>query len=332
MVVSTTIDKYLYVFVNVNHDDNIQITSSDYQTFYRHDPHKALLWDGPLALPRAILHHFGLQRGISLFLASEVPPGTGLGSSSAATVAIIKALSTACGLPLSSQEIAELACYIEIDKLGMPIGKQDQYAAAFGGLNLITFAREAVTVESPKVAPQTLQRLQDNILLFFTGTARDSAEILSRQKRSSEKDEPGVVEALHAVREMALEVKHCLEKGNLHRCGELLDLNWQYKKRFASGVTNSFIDECYTLALEKGAIGGKITGAGGGGFLMLYCEEQHRERVTQALEARGLRRLDFHFDTSGARVLINAGLRLPGSRWEILQPQPSAADDQILAR
>jgi D-glycero-alpha-D-manno-heptose-7-phosphate kinase len=331
MVVSTTIDKYFYAFVNVNDDDNIQITSSDYRTFYRHNPNKAMLWDGPLALPRAIFHHFGLRHGVSMFLASEIPPGTGLGSSSAVAVAIVKAISTACGLSLSRQKIAELACYIEIDKLGKPIGKQDQYAAAFGGLNVFTFAEEGVSVESLKVTPEAVQRLQENILLFFTGTARDSAQILSSQKRSTEKDEHQVIEALHAVRDMAVEVRHCLEKGDLCRYGELLDLNWHNKKRFAPGITNSFIDECYALALEKGAIGGKITGAGGGGFLMLYCEAPHREKVTRALEERGLHRMDFHFDTAGARVLMNAGLRLPNSRWETLRPQPLVVSGQTLA-
>lgn len=309
-VVSTTIDKYFYVFLNVNEDDEIQISSSDYHTFYRHDPDQVLLVDGDLALPKAVLNHFGLDKGLSMFLASEIPPGTGLGSSGSVAVAMVKAISTACGSNLSKEEIAELACHIEIEQLGMPVGKQDQYAAAFGGLNLITFTSEGVAVERLNVAPEIGRRLERNLLLFFTGSSRDSAKILKEQKRSSERDDPQVMAALHAVKEMALEVKACFERGDLSRFGELLDLNWQHKKRFASGITNPLIDECYALALANGAVGGKITGAGGGGFLMLYCEPEHQARVTEALEAKGLMRMNFRFERDGARVLLNAGLRL----------------------
>lgn len=313
-VVSTTIDKYFYVFLNVNEDGDIQITSSDYRTFYRHDRRQPLIPDGDLSLPKAILRHFGIRQGLSMFLASEIPPGTGLGSSGTVAVALVKALSTACGLLLSKGEVAELACTIEIEELGMPVGKQDQYAASFGGLNFITFTKEGVTVEPLEIAPETRRRLERNLLLFFTGSARDSATILSRQKKSSEKDDPEVIAALHAVKELANEVRNCFERGDLRRFGELLDLNWQNKKRFAPGVTTPFIDECYELALAKGAIGGKITGAGGGGFLMLYCEEENQDRVTAALEAKGLSRMNFRFETEGARVLMNAGLALSMDR------------------
>ena len=215
------------------------------------------------------------------------------------------------------EEIAELACHIEIEELGMPIGKQDHYAASFGGLNFISFAskkKEGVTVEPLRISSETLHRLQRNTLLFFTRTARDSAEILTEQKKSSQEDDPGVIDALHAVKEAALEVKKCFERGDLRRLGELLDLNWQHKKRFASGVTNPFIDECYELSLANGALGGKIAGAGGGGFLMLYCEEERQGQVTKALEEKGLKRIGFHFEASGARVLMNAGLRITRGR------------------
>jgi len=310
-VVSTTIDKYFYVFLNVIQDEELVITSSDYRTFYRHGNQHVLPIDGDLALPKAILNEFGIQKGVSMFLASEIPPGTGLGSSSSVAVATIKAIGTACGLSLSKHRIADLACQIEIEKLGMPIGKQDQYAAAFGGLNFITFTSEHVSVEPLEVEPETRRELNQNLLLFFTGSSRDSAKILTEQKGLSEKDDPEVIAALHAVKEMALEVKASFERGDLSRFGELLDLNWQRKKRFASGITNPLIDECYSVALANGAVGGKITGAGGGGFLMLYCEPELQAVVTRALEARGLRRMDFRFEMDGARVLLNAGLRLP---------------------
>jgi D-glycero-alpha-D-manno-heptose-7-phosphate kinase len=310
-VVSTTIDKYFYTFLTVNEDDDIQITSSDYRTFYRHNGEGPPLWEGDLSLPRAILHHFGISRGVSMFLASEVPPGTGLGSSSTVAVSVIKAVAVACGLHLSRQQIAELACSIEIEKLGMPIGKQDQYAAAFGGLNFFSFTRDGVEVEPLHIAPQTRRRLEQHLLLFYTGAARNSATILGEQKEASAREDPEVISALNQVKEMAYQVRDCLEGGEIHRLGELMHHNWLQKKRFAPGVTNVAIDECYELARNRGAIGGKITGAGGGGFLMLFCRPEHQSTVTSALEAQGLKRMDFHFEHGGAKVLMNAALRLP---------------------
>lgn len=314
-VVSTTIDKYFYVFLNVNADETIQITSSDYRTFYRHDSAEPLLFDGDLSLPRAILNHFGLTSGIAMFLASEVPPGTGLGSSSTVAVAIIKAVATARGLMLSKQQIAELACQIEIEKMGMPIGKQDQYATAFGDLNLYEFTSNGVTVEPVRVSPETRRALEQNLMLFFTGATRQASSILSEQKESSEKNDARVIAALHAVKDMAFEAKACLERGDVAGVGKLLDLNWESKKKFAGSVSNAFIDECYALAKASGAVGGKITGAGGGGFLMLYSEALYQGAVTRALEAKGLKRMDFRFESEGARVLVNAGLRIPESAY-----------------
>ncbi len=312
-VINTTIDKYFYVFINVNADDTIQITSSDYRTFYRHDADAPMLFDGDLSLPRAILNHFGLTRGVSMFLASEIPPGTGLGSSSTVAVAIVKALTAARGLFLSKHQIAELACQIEIEKMGMPIGKQDQYAAAFGDLNLMQFSADGVTVEPLKIASATRKELERNTLLFYTGATRQAAAILSEQKKSSEQRDPAVIDALHAVKAMAFQVKEILERGDLTQFGKMLDAAWQNKKRFAKGVTNPLIDECYTLALEHGALGGKVTGAGGGGFLMIYCEPPQQNAVAQALEAKGLKLMDFRFESEGARVLVNAGLRIAES-------------------
>lgn len=310
MVVNATIDKYFYVFVNVADGDGLQITSSDYRTFCRYDEHGTPLWDSGLRLPLAILDHFGITRGLSMFLASQIPPETGLGSSSTVAVAIIKALVAAQGLTLARQELAELACTIEIEKLGQPIGKQDQYAAACGGLNVITFTRDGVMVEPLRVSHEVWHRLQENLLLFFVGSARDAADILSQQQRASQHGDPRVIQALHRVKEMAAQVRECLEGGDLQCFGRLLHENWEQKKRFARGISTPLIDRCYDSALEHGALGGKVAGAGGGGFLMLYCEPEHRPAVTQALQAQGLKRMDFRFETTGARVLMNAGLRL----------------------
>jgi D-glycero-alpha-D-manno-heptose-7-phosphate kinase len=309
-VLSTTINKYVYVIVSVNESKGLQITSSDYNTFYRHPVGEPLLWDGDLSLPRAVLHHFGIEHGLTLFLASEVPPGTGLGSSSSVTVAMVKAIGAACGMRLSPQEIAAQACEIEIDELGKPIGLQDQYAAAFGGFNWMTFTAEGVTVTPVVVPRSTIRRLEANLLLAYTGAAHDSAAILSEQSQSSQTGEQAVIEALHGARELALEGLACLQAGDLDCFGELLDQAWQHKRRFARGVTNEHIERAYTTARGLGALGGKIAGAGGGGFLILYCKDGAAGKVRDAMVKEGLPCLDYGLETDGARVVFNAGLRL----------------------
>jgi D-glycero-alpha-D-manno-heptose-7-phosphate kinase len=308
-VLSTTIDKYVYVHLNTRGRNSLQITSSDYRTFYRHTPGEPLLWDGDLSLPRAVLQQFGVEHGVSMFLASEAPPGTGLGSSSAVTVALIKGVSAACGLNLTKQQVAELACYIEIEKLGKPIGKQDQYAAAYGGLNWIEFKADGITVDPVKVAASTISRLESNMLLMFTGATHDSAQILAHQTKGT-KSKGIVVESLQAVHELALQARTYLLRGEVDRFGAMLDVAWQHKKKFAPGVSNELIDRCYAIARNNGALGGKIAGAGGGGFLLLYCDDGSINRVERALTDEGLKRMDFHFEDDGGRVLFNAGIRL----------------------
>ncbi len=314
VVISTAIDKYFYAVISPTDTNDLQVISADYRSLFRHTPYQDLFWDGDLALPRAALHHFGVRQGIHVFIASEVPPGTGLGSSSSAAVTLVRALSTLVEQPLTKHQVAEIATFIEIDKMKMPIGKQDQYAAAFGGLNKITFTREAVTVEPLHIDPVVLRTLENRLMLFFTGSSRESTSILKQQQKSTSEHDEKVLRALHAIKEIAGEVQTSLERGNLDRFAELLHQSWLEKRRLAAGLSTSFIDECYTLALEHGARAGKITGAGGGGFLMLYCEEAEQESVTTALEARGLKRMNFRFDRQGATVLLNVanfnGLRV----------------------
>lgn len=309
-VVSTTIDKYVYVIITVKPSPDLQVISSDYRTFFRHEGSEVLFWEGDLNLPKAILHEFGVDHGLSMFIASEVPPGTGLGSSSTVTVASIKAVSAAAGISMTKQQIADMATRVELQKLGMPIGHQDQFAAAFGGLNYFHFTANGTTAEPLKVAASTRAELQRRLLLFFTGQSRDSTKILARQTENTNKKSSKPLEALHAVRAMADEMRDILQQGRLDEFGVMLDRGWQQKKQFASGVSNERIDGLYQLARNKGVIGGKITGAGGGGFLMLYCEDGTQDAVTEAMESEGLRRMNFSFDSGGARVLLNAGLRL----------------------
>ena len=306
LVISTSIDRYIYAFVRLSSGDSVQITSSDYQTMFR-QPHDApLAWDGNLALPRAFLHHFGLDRGLSIFLASEVPPGTGLGSSSAASVALARALGGLVGLSQTRAQLAELAIHVEIEKLHFPIGHQDQYASAFGGLNAISFRRDGVEVNPIALPPEVENALEQRLMLFFTGLSHDSPTILREQRTSSERGDHEVISSLDRILQLARETLDVLRSGDLDAYGELLDASWTAKKRLARGVSTAQIDEWYALARENGATGGKITGAGGGGFLLLYCREAFQPAVTAALEERGLVRMDFGFEQGGAMLLMDA--------------------------
>ena len=203
-----------------------------------------------------------------------------------------------------------MATRIEIEKLKMPIGYQDQFAAAFGGLNYFEFRADGNKAEPLRVAQETIIGLQSRLLLFFTGQSRDSTQILARQSENAKKPKTAALDALHAVRAMVAPMRRCLESGDLEKFGQLLHEGWEQKKKFASGVSNERVDHLYTTARNLGAIGGKLTGAGGGGFMMIFCEEGRQDAVTQALEAEGLRRMAYMFDSGGARVLLNTGLRL----------------------
>src|SRR5438046_7067313 len=270
LVVSTAINKYFYAVITTDESDDLQVISADYRSLFRHSPYNDLFWNGDLALPKAILHHYGIRRGLNLFVASEVPPGTGLGSSSAAAVTMVRAISTLIEQPMIKHQVAELASYIEINKMGMPIGKQDQYASAFGGLNKITFTTNEIMVDPLKIAPDVLQTLERRLMLILTGSSRESTSILKHQRKSTQEQDKSVLQALHNIKRVATKVQFCLEKGDLDEFARLLHYSWQEKRRLAQGLSTNSIDEYYNLALAHGASAGKITSAGGGGFLLRY--------------------------------------------------------------
>ena len=330
LVISTAINKYFYAVITTDESDELQVISADYRSLFRHSPYNDLFWNGDLALPKAILHHFGIRRGMNLFVASEVPPGTGLGSSSAAAVTMVRAFSTLVEQPMTKQQVAELASFIEITKMGMPIGKQDQYASAFGGLNKITFASEGVAVEPLKVTLEVRHTLERRLMLFFTGSSRESTSILKHQRKSTEEQDGAVLQALHNIKQVAIDIQTCLERGDLEEFARLLDYAWQEKRRLVPGLSTGFIDECYNLALHCGASAGKITGAGGGGFLLLYCHEQAQDGVTRVLEERGLKRMNFRFDQQGATVMLNVASFDP--HWVAPYAEPQMEEPQLQMR
>lgn len=304
VVVSAAINKYIYNILEIRLDDRIQIISSDLQLNQTVSDVYHLKFGEGLDIPVAVLKHFNVQRGLNLFMASEIPPGTGLGSSGAVTVNMINTINALERLKISKKDMAELAYKIEFHELGMPIGKQDEYASAFGGINFIKFNTDGTAeVEPLKIPREVRVRLESDVMLFFTGRTRESSKILRSQDKSTKDQSSTVVESLHAIKQVAFDVKKAIESGDLVEFGRLLDHSWQTKKNLASGISNPRIDHLLELAKKNGALGGKLTGAGGGGYMMLFCEKTHQKAVTKALVAEGLSPLDFHFDKKGAHVI-----------------------------
>jgi D-glycero-alpha-D-manno-heptose-7-phosphate kinase len=306
-VVSVAINKYFYTVLRKRSDGLIQVISSDlracetWQNIARMD-----LGGTDLEIPLAVLKRMGSNISADLFLSSEIPPGTGLGSSAAVCVNVLKTIATYLHRSYSPYELAEQAYDIARNMLGKPVGKQDEYASAFGGLNFVRFERDGrVEVEALNLDTPILSQLQSNLMLFFTGTAHHSWTILKDQEKSSSNPMGKPVEALHEIRGLADRMRDILLTGDLRNFGQLLDEGWRAKKRVSEGVSSASIDELYALAKENGALGGKITGAGGGGFLLLYCETSQQQRVREAMANYGIREMAFEFDFQGAQVIAN---------------------------
>jgi D-glycero-alpha-D-manno-heptose-7-phosphate kinase len=234
---------------------------------------------------------------------ADIPAGTGLGSSGSFTTALLKALYAHRRRLLHPSELAELACRIEIDKLGEPIGKQDQYIAAFGGVTCFTFhGDDRVEAEPLKIPLDAFFNLEDNLLLFFTGFSRKAGDILADQKQRTEDHDEQMLKNLHYVKELGLRSKEALHTGDTGLFGELLHEHWEHKRRRSGGMTNPQIDEWYELGRRNGALGGKLVGAGGGGFLMFYAEDHRKLRA--AMKSAGLEEIRFRFDFEGTKVLV----------------------------
>jgi D-glycero-alpha-D-manno-heptose-7-phosphate kinase len=229
---------------------------------------------------------------------------------------MIKALAFCCGLDLGPREIAELACYIELEKMGMPVGKQDQYAAAFGGLNCISFDKSGVVVEPLKVSSETRKGLESGIMLFFSSPSQQSAAILQRQHQANRQRDQATLHRLQTIKQLSQEMRTALEQAELETFGRLLHRSWLEKRALVEGITNPSLDRFYEVARANGAIGGKVTGAGGGGFLMLYCPEERQAAVTEALAELGLRKWPFTLEDEGVRIMQV----IPWSREPISTP------------
>lgn len=305
-VLSAAINRYANVMAYATTTGSIRITSDDYGICEHLAPGRFPTVAEPLPLPKAVVNRFGrdgvFDAGLELFLSSDVPPGTGLGSSSAMACALVQALASQSGHRLDAARVADLACTVEIDDVGLPIGKQDQYASAFGGLNTIDFSDRGVIVRPLGLPGDVESALAERLLLFSTGQSRNSATILGKQRRDSAEDQ-AVVDSLHRLKHLADDMCEALLHHDLDQFGSLLDRGWQEKKRLSEGISSRAIDTWYEIAREAGALGGKITGAGGGGYLLVYTRPEHRRAVRAALAEAGLAELTFGFDHAGTQIL-----------------------------
>jgi D-glycero-alpha-D-manno-heptose-7-phosphate kinase len=241
---------------------------------------------------------------IEITTVADIPAGTGLGSSGAFATGLLRALFAHRRKHMLAQELAEMACHIELDRLGEPIGKQDQYIAAYGGLTVFTFHRDdTVTAEPLKIKIETIFDLEDRLLLFFTGFIHSAGKILKDQHERSQNNETEMLNNLHYVKNLGYRSKEALEQGNLQCFGELMHEHWEHKKVRSQGMSNPQIDAWYELATRSGAVGGKLVGAGGGGFLMFLAEDSSRLRRT--MKSAGLEEVRFRFDFEGTKVVFS---------------------------
>lgn len=291
-VVSTSINRYMYISIHPYFDG--KKTALKYS--------KTEIVDDIEEIEHSIFKQVLNDRsisGVEITSTADVPSGTGLGSSSAFTVGLLHTLYCYRGKYVSKKQIAEEACDVEINKLGNPIGKQDQYAAACGGLNFISFhPDDTVSVEPIIMHPETLKALQENLVIYYTGLTHDANQILSEQKKNISQKEK--TNNLIRMCELAREMKQALEKDELSDFGKMLDEGWQRKRELASGIANPVIDQMYETAMENGALGGKLLGAGGGGFLLFYCEKYKQRRLEEAL---GLQRFPAKFEHDGTSIV-----------------------------
>jgi D-glycero-alpha-D-manno-heptose-7-phosphate kinase len=297
-LIAAAIDKYVYLTL---HDTFGRDLIVKYSELERVDEAKQL--KHPI-----IREAFGLvgMDGHSLELTSmaDIPAGTGLGSSGSFTTALLKALHAHKRNLVHPAELAEQACEIELGRLKEPIGKQDQYIAAYGGITCFKFLENGKVEAWPlKLSGETRDNLEDNLLLFFTGYSRSASAILKEQDQKSKSDDKGMIENLHFVKDLGLQSQAALESGNLPEFARLMDVHWQRKKQRSGGMSNPKINEWYDLAMANGALGGKLIGAGGGGFLMFYAEE--KTKLRQTMVKAGLQEVRFCFDFEGTKLVIS---------------------------
>lgn len=300
-LIAAAIDKYTFVTAHTRFDDKIKLNYSKTEIVDNIQEIKHNIFREGLKL-------LNIKKGIELTSLSDIPSSSGLGTSGSFTIALLNAIHTYKKDFISQKQLAEEACKIEMDILKEPVGKQDQYIAAFGGITSFQFAKDGtVTTESLKMTEEARDELHNNIILLYTGISRSASQILKEQDDKSKKDEGKTIETLHEIKKIGLETKKAFEKGDIDKLGEFLDEHWNIKKKLSNRISNPFIDECYNHAKKNGALGGKIMGAGGGGFFMFYHNGNNTEKTTfiKEMAKKGLIRVRYNFDFEGSKIILN---------------------------
>jgi D-glycero-alpha-D-manno-heptose-7-phosphate kinase len=298
-LVAAAIDKYVYITLHQTFVDELIVKYSKLERVKSADQ-----VEHPII--REAMKMVGLEGPyLEITSMADIPAGTGLGSSGSFTTALLKALHSVKKHLVHPAELAEQACDIEINRLGEPIGKQDQYIAAYGGITCFKFMPDGRVDAWPlKITEETLFNLEDNLLLFFTGYSRSASSILQEQKQKSLVADKAMIENLHFIKDLGRQSQRALEAGDLHEFARLMDVHWQRKKERSGSMSNQYINEWYDYAMANGALGGKLIGAGGGGFLMFYTED--KARLRHAMREKGLTEVRFRFDFEGTKVVVQS--------------------------
>lgn len=300
-VVSTTIDKYAYTTLEPTNTKKINVRSIDFNLRKSFELEK-LKYDSELDLVKATINEFDIKKGFDLLTHAEMLPGSGMGTSSSMAVALIGCLKEFTSRRMGKRAIAELAYHIEREELKEKGGYQDQYAAAFGGFNYIKFQKNRVTVTPLRLSPELLNELQYRMLLFFTGETRLSSEIHEDMARRYKEEKSDYLTSMHNLKRIAGEMKRSMLKKNVRRFGELLHEGWVEKRRLSGKITNPEIEMLYEVARQKGALGGKILGAGGGGHLLVFCEPERKFELAAELIKHGAKEVPFRFEPKGLQT------------------------------
>ena len=299
VVLSATINQYAHASLRPRRDSKLTLASLDYDVVAKYDHPRRMRFDGNLDLIKMVVRALRVRRGADLWVHSDAPPGSGLGSSSTLVVALIGVLGEWLQRPVSSYDVAELAFMIERVEMRLAGGRQDQYAAAFGGFNFIEFHRDSTLVHPLRIHPDVLRELEYRLLLCYMGQTRQSADIIERQVSSYREGREETVQALHRLKAETFEMKRALLLGQIDAIGELLHQAWEDKKQLDKAISTSHVDRLYQMARKEGAIGGKMPGAGGGGYFLFLTRFDKKHRVAAVLEKHGGQVVPFQFERRG---------------------------------
>lgn len=298
-LITAAINQHIFVFVQRWFENGIKVTYSRTEIVSCVDEIQH-----PVA--REALRFVNVVNNIEILSMAELPSNTGLGSSGAYTVGLLNALHAYAGRQLTTHDLAELACHLQTNVLKEAGGKQDQYAAAFGGFIIMDIDRDGrVTIKPLEIQPDIVEELENNTLYFYTGIRRSSVELQSRHSEALRRGDKNPIDSLHRIKEIGHQIEDALTRANLDGYGQLLHTHWETKHRISSDMSPSLVDHAYAKARDAGVLGGKLVGAGGGGFLMLYCPNGKKTNVRHTMRAEGLQEVKLRFESSGSKVLLH---------------------------